>query len=674
MGIVFTKLPKFLQELHTKKIARQERFLYYEPTMKKGWGFDTRDMDKSVRAEDDFYRHAGGGWLAHEKMPENESRWGTFMILRKQVDEQIRMIVQNERGTIHDFYVSGMDIKRRNALGLTPLEPHFKLIESIQKPEDLVPTLAKLEKIGFGGLWSTFIDQDMKNSERYLLQLAQGDLGMPDREYYIENDADSVRVREAYKKHLVKLVELARLAPDAKHEAERVFAIELALAKASMTKEDRQDPDKTYHAYTLRKLVQETPRIAWREYLQRIGAQTERINVVQPQFFKAVDRMLHTVPVDDWKAYLRAHLVNDFAGALTDALVKENFSFYGTVLSGAKEMKPLWRRVLGTVQGAFGEELGRLYVKKYFSPSAKKEMLTMVRDLLTAYEKRIKELDWMTSATKKQALKKLKLITVKIGYPDIWKSYKGLVIKKDEYVGNIIRAGAWHSREELKKLKKKKVDRKEWHMFPHTVNAYYSPSMNDIVFPAGILQPPFFDPSADDAINYGAIGSVIGHEITHAFDDQGSKFDGVGNRRTWWKAEDKKKFEMKGKVLVRQFDQYTVADGVKVNGKLTLGENIADLGGMSIGYDAYLLRLARTGRKDIDGFTSEQRYFLGTSLFEREMHRPEFIKMQVKTDTHSPSEFRTNGPVSNLPEFYEAFGVQKGDALYREPKNRAKIW
>jgi putative endopeptidase len=623
--------------------------------------------------------------MAREKMPENESRWGTFMILRKQVDEQIHTLVKNLakkkpkkgslEGMIHDLLVSGMDMKLRNKLGLTPISKHLALIDSIKTQADIVPTIAKLEKMGAGGVWSAFVDQDMKDSERYLFQLAQGGLGMPDRDYYLKNDADSMRVRDAYKKHLARLVELAKLAQDSEKESARVFALEQALAKASMSKEERQDPDKTYHPYSLTKLIRETPRIGWRKYLRIVGVKkVTRVNVVQPKFFTALNKLIQRVPIEDWRAYLRLHLVNDFAGALTEEYVQENFAFYGTVLSGAKEMKPLWRRVLSTVQSAFGEAVGRLYVEKYFPPNAKKATLEMVGDLLTAYEKRIKELDWMSGATKEQALTKLKKITVKIGYPDKWETYAGLTIAPDDFIGNIIRAGEWHSKKELKKLQKKKVDRKEWHMYPHTVNAYYSPSMNDIVFPAGILQPPFFDTSADDAINYGAIGSVIGHEITHAFDDQGSKFDGVGNRRTWWKKEDKKKFEKKGKVLVNQFNTYTVADGIPVNGKLTLGENIADLGGMSIGFDAYLLKLGRTKREDIDGFTSEQRYFLGASLFEREMHRSEFIKMQVKTDTHSPSEFRINGPVSNLPEFYKAFNVQKGDALYRKPKDRAKIW
>ena len=649
--------------------------------MKKHWGFDTRNMDKKVRAQDDFYRFAGGGWLAREKMPENESRWGSFMILRKQVDEQIHALVKGLakkqknplEKMIHTLLASGMNIKRRDKIGLSPIKKHLALIDSIKTSADIVPTIAKLEKMGGSGVWHTFVDQDMKDSERYLLHLAQGGLGMPDRDYYLKNDADSIRIRVAYIAHLENLFRLAHLSKNPSEGSKRVYALELALAKASMKKEDTRDPDKLYFKYSLSKLARHTPHIAWKTYLKTIGADPKEVIVMQPNFFKALDTMLSTFSVDDWKSYLRVHTVGDFSNALSTQFVKEGFAFYGTVLTGMKEMKPLWRRVLGSVQGAFGEALGRMYVEKYFPPSAKKEMLEMVRDLMTAYEARIKALDWMSSATKKQALTKLHKISVKIGYPDKWKSYAGIVIRPDDYVGNLIRTGEWHSKRELKKLGKK-VNRKEWFMFPHTVNAYYSASMNDIVFPAGILQPPFFDPSADDAINYGAIGSVIGHEITHGFDDQGAKFDAVGNRKTWWKASDKKKFEKKAKVLVRQFDKYEVAPGSPVNGKFTLSENIADLGGMSIAYDAYLLKLARTKRENIGEFSPEQRYFLGASLFEREISRLEFLKMQVITDSHSPGEFRINGPVSNLPEFYQAFNVQKGDKLFRASKDRAKIW
>ncbi len=670
-----------------EKIAQLGVFLYYAETMKKqnGWGFDVLDMDASVRPQDDFFRYAGGTWMKRNTIPKHESRWGSFLKLRSDVDTQLHALVkevEQKRGVakgspeqmLRDFLRSGMDTKRRQALGLSPLAPYLALIDKIRRPEDIVPTIAKLEKRGASGIWGGMVDQDMKNSERYALYLAQDGLGMPDRDYYLKDDAESKRVREAYRTHLQKLIRMGGIAKDVQGAMETVLAIETKLARVSMTKEDTRDVDKTYFKYTLPKLAKLASQIDWATYFRTIGARVSDVIVMQPEFFKAVGGLLHSVPVEDWKLYLRTHLVNDFAAHLTPALEKENFAFYGTVMTGTTHMKPLWRRVLNTVNGSLGELLGRLYVERHFSPHAKRMMLEMVDDLFAAYEARIKRLDWMSPATKKKAIKKLHQVTHKIGYPDVWKSYKGLIIDPNDYFGNVVRAGVWHSKRELAKLRKSKVDRKEWFMYPQTVNAYCSFGLNDVVFPAAILQPPFFSSEADDAINYGSIGSVIGHEITHAFDDQGSKFDGVGNRKTWWTPADRAQFEKKTKKVVEQFDAYTVADGLHVNGRLTLGENVADLGGISIAYDAYQLKLARISRKDIDGFTPEQRFFLGASLFERELARPEFVKMQVTTDPHAPAETRVNGPLSNLPEFYAAFEVKKGDKLYRDPKSRAKMW
>lgn len=652
---------------------------------KTDWGFNTKDLDPKVRPQDDFFHYAGGGWLSRTEIPKNESRWGSFMILRHSVDTQLQALAKeiekkdkvqkgSEAELIRDFLRSGMDTKRRNALGLKPLAQHFKLINSIRSTEDIVPTIAKLEKLGGSGIWGAMVDQDLKNSEKYALYLTQSGLGMSDRDYYLKDDAESKRVRDAYRAHLTNLLKLAKLSDDLEKDMETVYGIEKKLARLAMKKEDLRDVDKTYFKYSISKLTRHTPGIDWKGYFAALGAKCSDIIVMQPNFFKGVATLLRTVPVEDWKTYLRLHLVNSFAGALSESFVKENFAFYGTVMSGMTDMQPLWRRVLRTVSGGLGEAFGKLYVDRHFPPNAKKAMFEMVQDLFTAYETRIKKLEWMSPVTKKKALAKLNQFTAKIGYPDTWKSYRGLDIRQDDYVGNIIRVGEWHTKRELKKLTKKKVDRKEWLMYPQTVNAYYNPPMNDIVFPAGILQPPFFSPDVDDAINYGAIGSVIGHEITHGFDDQGSKFDGHGNRKTWWTEKDRTEFEKKTKVLVNQFNQYRVADGLSVNGQLTLGENIADLGGISIAYDAYQLKLARTGRKEIAGFTPEERFFLGASLFEREHSRPEFQKMQVLTDPHSPALFRVNGPLSNLPEFYEAFGVKRGDTLFRDSKNRAKIW
>lgn len=651
---------------------------------KKGWGFDTKDIDKKVRPQDDFFHYASGEWMRKNPIPKAEARWGSFTELRHTTDKQLRVLLKkvvekksavkgSPEQMIRDLYASGMDLKRRNELGVIPLSPLMKCIDGIKTPQDIVSTVAHLERVGSGGIWSTSIDQDMKDSEKYILYLGQGGLGMPDRDYYLKNDEESLRVRTAYEKHLVHLLELAGRKATAKEEAVLVLKIETAIAKVSMTKEDLRDVDKTYHKKSLAQLGKLVRTVDWKEYFKILGTEPKNVIVMQPKFFEAAEKMLKTYPIDAWQTYLRTHVIGDFASFLTSEFEKENFAFYATVLTGTKDMKPLWRRILRVVNSGLNEVFGELYVKEYFPAGAKHKVALVVADLFRAYEARIKNLDWMSPATKKKAIVKLRQMNRKLGYPDKWKSYKGLTIKADDYVGNVLRVGEFEHKRAMHRLNKL-VDHKEWFMSPQTVNAYCSFGLNDIVFPAAILQHPFFDIKADDAFNYGAIGSVIGHEITHGFDDQGCKFDGKGNRKTWWTKSDGERFTAKSKKLVKEFNGYEVESGLHVNGQLTLGENIADLGGLSIAFDAYQLRLKETGRKDIDGFTPEQRFFLGYACTEREQERPEFRKTQVLTDPHSPSLFRVNGPLSNLPEFYEAFGVQKGDKLYRALKDRAKIW
>ena len=652
---------------------------------KKGLGFDVRDMDTRVRLQDDFFHYASGGWMKRNPIPKNEARWGSFTMLRHATDKQLQILLKKVAGKkqtkagsaeqmIRDFYRSGVNIQHRYTLGLKPL--HSLLlhrIDAIKNTRDVIRTIAQLERIGSGGIWSAGIDQDMKNSEKYIIYLGQSGLGMPDRDYYLKDDAESKRVRNAYEKHLIRLLELAERRKEARQETEIVLEIETALAKVSMKKEDLRDVDKTYHKKSLAQLQSLAPRVDWKEYFKLLGTKPRDVVVMQPDFFVAVERMLHTFPFEAWKTYLRTHLISDFASFLTPELEKENFAFYATVLTGTKHMKPLWRRILRVVNGGLSEVFGELYVQEYFPAESKKKVSLIVADLFRAYETRIKNLDWMSAATKKRAVRKLHQMTRKLGYPDKWKTYRGLQIRTHDYAGNAMRASEYEHRRATRRLTKP-VDHKEWFMSPQTVNAYCSFGLNDIVFPAAILQHPFFHADADDAFNYGAIGSVIGHEITHGFDDQGCKFDGKGNRKTWWTRTDSARFKKKTKRLVTEFNGYEVEKGMKVNGQLTLGENIADLGGISIAYDAYQLRLKETGRKDIGGFTPEQRFFLGYAGTWRENERPEARKTQVLTDPHSPPLFRVNGPLSNLPEFYEAFGVQKGDKLYRAPKDRAKIW
>lgn len=654
--------------------------------MVKTWGFNTRDIDPRVRPQDDFYHYANGGWLQRAKIPPDESRWGGFMILRFDTEKKLQAIVRDlqrkkrfKKGTkeqvVHDFYASALDLSRRNKLGLTPLTPWLTQIEQLKNVPEMLQFLAAFEPYGGIAPWGMGVDQDMRNSERYIVYIGQSGLSLPDRDYYLKKDPESTRVRNAYRTHVVAVAKLmGKTHTEAEEMRDVIVRIETSLAKASMTKEDKRDMDKIYHKMRIRDLKRLMPHVDWEKYFHIAGAKNQKeVIVMQPEFLKAVDTLLATTSLQDWKAYLAFHLVNGSAGYLSAPFEKQSFDFYGKVMTGAQKMKPLWRRALGATNGSVGELLGQIYVGRYFPRAAKRKVIQMVNDLFEAYEDRINKLDWMSSKTKKKALYKLSRINRKLGYPEKWHSYKGLAVRPDAFLANAFAAARFEHARVMRRLPKK-VDRKEWFMSPQTVNAYYSFFLNDIVFPAAILQPPFFSIDGDDALNYGAIGAVIGHEITHGFDDQGSKFDGNGNRRTWWTANDRKRFEKKADVLIKQFNAYTIDDGLHVNGKLTLGENIADLGGASIAFDAYKNHLKKTGSKNVAGFTPEQRFFFGLSFFEREKCRPEFQKMRVLTNEHSPEQFRVNGPASNLPEFYEAFGVKKGDKLYRSPKDRAKIW
>ncbi|MBU6321372.1 M13 family metallopeptidase, partial [Patescibacteria group bacterium] len=619
-------------------------------------------------------------------VPAHESRWGTFVMLRFKTERELRAILQDLLGLkraakgspeqmIRDFYLSGMDMKRRNAAGLAPLEPLLKRVRAIATKKDLLDTIAYLHEAGVDVAWGAGIDHDDKDSEQYVLRVGQAGIGMPDRDYYLKDDVESKRVRAAYEAYVERLYRLmGRSVAEAKEETIALLAFETALAAASRKKEDLRDPHKNYNKMTIAKLGALAPAIAWPEYFRDIHApRLSTLIVNQPEFMVAISKMVDETPLVAWKSYLELSIVDGFAGSLSTPFIRASFAFHGTALSGVKRIRPLWRRVLGVTNAYLGETLGQLYVAKHFPPDAKKRMLVIVDDLFTAYEARIKGLDWMSAATKKKALAKLKILNKKIGYPDKWKSYRGLEIRSDDYVGNIIRANIFEHRRELKKIGRP-IRRWEWLMYPQTVNAYFYPNLNDIVFPAAILQPPFFNIVEDEALNYGCIGAVIGHEITHGFDDEGSKFDVKGNLENWWMTEDRARFDQRAEVVRKQFDRYVVADGVKVNGKLTLGENIADLGGLSIAYDAYQLELARRGRRNIDGFTPEQRFFIGFALFERENVRPEFEKTQVLTDPHSPGTFRINGPLSNFSAFYDAFGIKKGDKLYRPAADRTTVW
>ena len=638
------------------------------------WGFDTKSIDKKVRPQDDFYHYANGGWLKKTKIPPQEARWGSFAILRYRTEKQLKKIVTTTRHPlVRGIYRSAIDMKTRNKLDAGPLAPLRLLVRYIKNKDDLLNTIARLHVLGVGAGWGTMVDQDSKDSGKYLLHLWQGGLGMPERDYYLLNTPEQKRVRTAYVEHMGRLLKLVGFdAAGVKNTQQVVMKIETALAKASMKKEDTRDSEKTYHKMTVAQLQKLSPNIGWAGYFARTHAPGVKTLIVgQPAFFKALSKILEATPLGELKAYLEWHVVSDVSSLLSARFIKENFR-YAQVLTGQKKMRSPWRRALGAT-GVVGEALGQLYIKRYFPAASKRAMDALVSDLFEVYASRIKNLTWMSAATKRKAVVKLRAMTRKIGYPTKWEKYKGLVVAPGDYFGNMLRAEEWHHRKHVRKLRKP-VDRAEWHMTPQTVNAYCNFNLNEIVFPAAILQWPFFDAKADAAVNYAAIGSVIGHEMTHGFDDQGSKFDAKGNMKTWWSAADRKHFMQRSRRFVTQANAVEVQPGVHINGQLTLGENIADMGGLVIAYDAYQRHLKKKGRKTIAGLSPEERFFFGFAQMEQEASRSEFRKLMALTDPHADHVWRINGPLSNFEPFYKAFGVKKGNKLYRAPASRAQIW
>ena len=642
---------------------------------KNWWGFDTAGIDNSVRPQDDFYAYANRGWIKKTKIPPEEARWGSFNILHFETERRLKKIAGNAKDPlVGRLYRSALDIKYRNALGIRPLEPLLKQARAIKNKKEFLKTLAQFHVLGISGFWGTFVDQDSRQSSRYILHLWQDGLGMPERDYYLLESPEQKRVRSAYMLHIKKLSGIAGMgAKDAENAAKTIMEIETELARASMSKEDIRDAEKVYHKKTIIEFSRLCPEIDWQKYFTLTGARTKRLIVGQPKFFKAVSKIIKATPLEKLKIYMEWHLLNDSAHLLSEPFVRENFDFYSRTLAGVKKMRPSWRRALGAVNSSVGFAMGKLYVERYFTRSAKKAIDALVVDLYGAYEARIKKLDWMSTPTKRKAIKKLRAMQRKIGYPSKWKEYRGLVFKNGDFFGNMLRASEFEHKRQMKKLRGP-VDRSEWHMSPQMVNAYCSFGLNEIVFPAAILQWPFFDPQADAAVNYAGIGSVIGHEMTHGFDDQGSKFDHRGNMRNWWSASDRVRFVKKSKRFVAQANAQKIADGININGQLTLGENIADLGGLVIAWDAYQKHLDKHGRKFIDGLSSEKRFFLGFAQMEREAVRKEFLKTQVLTDPHAPAPWRINGPLSNFEPFYKIFGIKKGDKLYRHPSSRSSMW
>jgi len=643
-------------------------------------------VEPGVRPQDDFFQHLNGKWLKTVEIPADKSSWGAFHKLHDDTQPQLRAIIEKSAATknakagsevqlIGDFFASYMDEARLEQLGIRPLKGELDRIAAIKDKAELPATFARLNRIGVTTPFGFYIHQDAKDSTRYVADLYQGGLGMPDRDYYLKaDDAKLADTRAKYQQHVEKMLALSG-DKNAAANAKAVVDLETELARVQWTKVENRDPIKTYNKVEIAKLAEMAPGYDWSAWLKEagIGGKTDYVIVSQPSYLKGMAEIVNRVPLETWKLYLQLHAVNGYANYLSKAFVDQRFAFHGTALSGAPKLEPRWKRGVSTVEGALGDAVGKLYVKEHFPAERKARMEVLVKNLMEAYRQSIDTLDWMSPATKKEAQAKLAKFTPKIGYPNKWKDYSSLTVKRDDLVGNVMRSREVEYNRELNKLGKP-IDRDEWGMTPQTVNAYYNPELNEIVFPAAILQPPFFDAKADDAVNYGGIGAVIGHEISHGFDDQGSQYDGDGNMRNWWTEEDGKRFAEKTKVLVQQYAGYSPLPGYNVNGELTLGENIGDNSGLAIAYKAYKLSLNGKPAPVINGLTGDQRFYMGWGqVWRAKMREPAQIN-QVKTDPHSPAQFRANGTLKNQPGFYEAFGVKEGDKMYLAPKDRVIIW
>ncbi|SFC49322.1 putative endopeptidase [Flexibacter flexilis DSM 6793] len=649
-------------------------------------GVALANMDTTVSPRTDFYTFANGGWVKNNPVPSTESSWTSFHAIDESNKTLLRSILEEAAADknaaagsvtqkVGDFYKASMDTTLREKLGISPIQPQLDQIAAIKTPDDVMNWLAFAHSHGIGGLWGAYVEQDVKQSDRYITYIGQGGLGLPEKDYYLNQDSESKKYRAEYVKHIAKMFELAGTdAKTAEANAKTVLAFETELAKVSMGAVELRDIEKQYNKKTFADFKKSTPNLNWDAYFNGLGLKNlQEIVVAQPLFMEHLNKAVKTVPVADLQTYLKWHLLDGAANKLTAALEKQNFYFYETVLSGTKEMKPRWKRVISSANHQIGELVAQEYVKRAFTPESKKRVNELVDNLTAAFKVRIEKLDWMSDSTKVKAQEKLASFTRKLGYPDKWRDYSDLQIKPDAYWGNYLNTAYKEHEFQVAKWGKP-IDRTEWGMTPQTVNAYYNPLLNEIVFPAAIMQPPFFDPQADDATNYGAIGAVIGHELSHGFDDQGSQFDKDGNLKNWWNKSDNEKFKAKTAILVKQFNDFKISDSLHVNGELTLGENIADLCGLTVAYEAYQLSLKGKEHKKIDGFTPEQRFFIGFAQVWANNATPEYLSQQVRTDPHSPGKFRVLGPLSNMKQFYDAFGVKEGDAMFKPEKDRAVIW
>lgn len=648
-------------------------------------GIDLGNLDTTVVRGADFFQYACGGWMKKHPLTDEYSRFGSFDMLAENNREQLKGLIteiagqENEKGTvaqkIADIYNLAMDSAKLNAEGIEPIKADLERIASVKDKAEIVPMMAELSHIGIRPYFTFFVDADIMDSKSNLFQLYQGGISLGEKEYYLDTDEATTDIRNKYKEHIVKMFQLAGFDESAaRKNMEAVLEIETRIAKASFSAVEQRNPAANYHKMTLDELKKSVPGIDWDAFLSGVGVKgVTELSVSQVEPIKEVEKIINTMPVEKQVAYMQWKLINRAAGYLSDDFVAQNFDFYGKALSGRKENQPRWKRAVGTVNGMLGEAVGQMYVEKYFPAAAKERMVQLVKNLQTALGERIRNLEWMGDSTKTKAIEKLNSFYVKVGYPDKWRDYTALDVEKDSYWANVKRATKFELDYELAKAGKP-VDRDEWGMTPQTVNAYYNPTTNEICFPAGILQYPFFDMNADDAFNYGAIGVVIGHEMTHGFDDQGRQFDKDGNLKDWWTPEDAERFNTRAQVMVNFFDSIQVLPGLHANGSLTLGENIADHGGLQVSFQAFKNATKDAPLGVMDGFTPEQRFFLSYAGVWAGNVRDEQIRLQTKSDPHSLGRWRVNGALPQIGAWYEAFNITENDSMYLAPEKRVSIW
>jgi putative endopeptidase len=664
------------------EVAKTATAAAVEKALTSGISFD--NMDKNVRPQDDFYLYVNGGWMNTAEIPGDRTNIGAFYDLRENARDDVKVIIEDLSATpnladgtdeqkVADLYRSFMDVATLNKLGIAPIQADLDKIAALKDKKELTAFFGENQANGGGTPLAFYVEIDAKNSSRYATHIWQYGLSLPEKDYYFNQEERFVNIRKAYVEHIERMYDLAGL-PNAKANAEAVLALETKIAEKHWDVVETRDSTKTYNLYQVADLDELAPDINWQGYLAALGGDKQTdIIINQPSYIQGLNEVIKNNDLDAWKNYLTWMTLTHNASNLSEAVDNENFAFFSKTLNGQAEQEPRWKRGVTTVSDTLGEVVGKVYVKRHFAPEAKTRMEQLVENLRGAYGSSIDSLDWMSADTKVAAKDKLAKFNPKIGYPNKWDDYTKLTIKADDLLGNAKRAAIFEHNKNLAKLGQP-IDKDEWHMTPQTVNAYYNPTMNEIVFPAAILQPPFFNLEADDAVNYGGIGAVIGHEMGHGFDDQGAKFDGEGNMRDWWTEADLKAFETKGNALITQYSGYKVFDDLNVNGELTLGENIGDLSGVTIAYKAYKMSLNGQEAPVIDGLTGDQRFFMGFSQIWRVKMKEEAMRNRVATDPHSPGHFRALGALSNMPEFYTTYDVKEGDKMYLAPEKRVKIW